>query len=264
MKIRIEPYKMFSGGAKALAHRAGILRATRKQVEKHGDFDFVINWGSSERRFNAEYVNSPEAVARASDKLETAKVLGNFGIAQPDFTTDHDVASEWCSLGHCVLARKLLRANSGRGIVLVDPSRGDTLPSAPLYTKYIPKTTEYRVHVLGDRIIDAQEKKRSTEVPDEKVNWQIRNHRNGFVFARDGVVLPDCVKDAAVRAVSALDLDFGAVDIGYNAKRDKCRVYEVNTAPGLEGTTLDRYYEAFCEVFPALKGGMYAKRRRAA
>lgn len=263
-KIRIEPYKTWSGGAKRLGLRCGILRATRKQVERHGDFDIIINWGRSEGRFNGEYVNKPEAVQLASDKLQAAQRLGNYGIEQPDYTTDKEVAEGWLRDGDSVVARKLLRANSGRGIVLVSPEDEVSLPVAPLYTKYIPKTTEFRVHVLADRVIDVQEKKRNREVPDDEVNWQIRNHCNGFVFARDGVVLPDCVRDAAVRAVSVLGLDFGAVDLGYNAKRDKCRVYEVNTAPGLEGSTLDAYYEAFLEVFPALKGGMYEKRRRVA
>ena len=54
MKIRIEPYKRWSGGAKALGERCGILRATPRQVERHGDFDVVINWGNSEKRFGGE------------------------------------------------------------------------------------------------------------------------------------------------------------------------------------------------------------------
>ncbi len=254
---------MFSGGAKALGLRAGILRATRRQVERHGDFDYIINWGRSERRFNGEYVNDPEAVALASNKLDSARALGSRSVPQPDFTTDVEVVEGWLRHGDKVVARRLLRANSGRGIVLLSPEEDPSIPSAGMYTKYIPKSTEFRVHVVAGRIIDYQEKKRRTDCPDSSVNWQIRNSRNGFVFARGEVSLPDCVGDAALAAVDALKLDFGAVDVGYNAKRDKCRVYEVNTAPGLEGTTLDKYYEAFLERFPALRGGMYEKRRRA-
>jgi len=264
VKIRIEPYKMWSGGAKALGQRAGILRATRRQVEKHGDFDYIINWGRTERRFEGDYINDPSCVANACNKLDSAKILGCSGVPQPDFTTDSDVAEKWIADGHSVVARTLLRANSGRGIVLVTPENGQELPRAPLYTKYIPKTTEFRVHVVRGEIIDVQEKRRSTEVPDDEVNWQIRNNCNGFIFARNDVTVPRCVSSAAISAVTALGLDFGAVDIGYNAKRDKCRVYEVNTAPGLEGTTLESYYEAFATAFPALERGAYARRRRAA
>jgi len=263
MKIRIEPYKMWSGGAKALGLRAGILRATRRQVSKHGDFDYIINWGNTERRFEGEYINNPEAVATACNKLETARILGNFGVPQPDYTTDIEVSRVWWEEDQIVVCRTLLRANSGRGITLASKEREVCVVRAPLYTKYIPKTTEYRIHVLGDQVIDAQEKRKRQEVPNEEVDYQVRNAAAGWVFCRDNVTVPACVSDAAIRSVSALDLDFGAVDVGFNARRDKCRVYEVNTAPGLEGTTLDNYYEAFEGILPALRGGRYALRRRA-
>lgn len=259
MRIRIEPYKLWSGGAKALGVRAGILRATRRQVRKWGDFEVVINWGRSERRFNGEYINIPEAVANASDKLRTAQIFGNDGVPQPDYTQDKVVAEGWLSEGHTVVCRKLLRASKGRGIVLVEP--GQTLPHAPMYTKYVKKAEEYRIHVAFGEVIDAQMKKRRLEVHENEVNWQIRNAHNGWVFARDGVDPPRCVKAAAVASVSALGLDFGAVDIGYNVKKGEAVVYEVNTAPGLEGTTLDTYYTAFVKRFPQLTTGAYRRRR---
>jgi glutathione synthase/RimK-type ligase-like ATP-grasp enzyme len=260
--VRIEPYKMWSGGAKALGERAGILRATKKQVAKHGDFDFIINWGNSQRRFNGEYINKPEAVANASDKLATASILGSYAVPQPDYTRDIQVAQQWYDEGRTVVCRTLLRANSGRGIQLASKD-GQDLVKAPLYTKYVKKSDEYRVHVVGGKAIDVQQKKKRQEVDNEKVNYQIRNACNGWVFCRDGVVAPTCVTDAAVRAVDALGLDFGAVDIGYNRKHDRADVYEVNTAPGLEGTTLDKYYEAFSVTLPELSRGAYARRRAA-
>lgn len=261
MTIRIEPYKRWSGGAKALGNRCGILRATPRQVEKHGNFRFIINWGNSQRRFQGEYVNKPEAVAKASNKLGSAEVLGNFGVPQPPYTTDFAVAKAWWDDGETVVCRTLLRANGGRGIVLASSGEGTDLVKAPMYTKYIKKADEYRLHVLGDRVIDTQQKRKRQEVPNEAVNYQIRNAANGWVFCRDEVRAPEPVIAAAIRAVDALGLDFGAVDVGYNRRDEAACVYEVNTAPGLEGTTLDKYYEAFLEVFPQLREGMYRVRR---
>lgn len=262
MKIRIEPYKLWSGGAKALGLRAGILRATKRQVAKYGDFDVVINWGRSERRFNGEYINAPENVVLASDKLRAAEALREHGTPQPDFTTSQEEAKKWAEEGSVVVCRKLLRASQGRGIVLA--STPDEVVKAPLYTRYVKKADEFRVHVAFGKVLDVQQKKRRLEVPDDQVNWQIRNAKNGWVFARDGVDAPAVVRDAAVSAVAALGLDFGAVDVGYNAKRGEAAVYEVNTAPGLEGTTLETYYEAFAERLPQINGGAYLRRRRAA
>lgn len=266
MKIRIEPYKTWSGGAKALGKKCGILRATQAQVNKHGDFDVIINWGRNTRRFNGQYINTPDAVVRATDKKASFEAFQAASVPCPAVTTDRTVAEQWLGDGRSVVARKLLRANGGRGIVLVTPEGselGDTheLPNAPLYVEYFKKAEEFRVHVFGNTVIDVQQKKRRLEVPDEQVNWQIRNASNGWVFARENVEAPDCVKDSAGLAVSALGLDFGAVDVGYNRHKGTCVVFEVNTAPGLEGSTLDSYYEAFLAKFPDLRGGMYRRRR---
>ena len=216
-KIRIQPYKRWSGGAKALGNRCGILRATPRQVERHGDFDYIINWGSSERKFNGTYVNEPEKVAIASNKLRAAETLGNYGVPQPTYTTDTEVAQGWLDEGSSVVCRTLLRANSGRGIILCTAENGTPLAKAPLYTKYVKKADEYRVHVLGDRVIDVQQKRKRQEVDNEEVNYQIRNASNGWVFCRDGVEPSPYVTDAAVRAVSALGLDFGAVDVVFRS-----------------------------------------------
>lgn len=260
--IRIQSYRgAKSVSARNISKRCGILLATPRQVRKYGDFEHIINWGSSEDKFNGQYLNSPHAVAVACNKLDTAERFREAGVPQPDYTTNREVAQEWLTNGHTVVERHLLRANSGRGIVVATPDGAGVLTRAPLYTKYIRKSTEFRVHVCRGQVIDYQEKKRRHDVPDDNVNWQIRNWGNGFCYARSDVELPEIVSSASVLAVSALGLDFGAVDIGYNARRNKCRVYEVNTAPGVEGSTLDSYYEAFAAIYPQIRGGRYATRR---
>ena len=50
---------------------------------------------------------------------------------------------------------------------------------------------------------------------------------------------------AATNAIDAIGLDFGAVDVGYDEKTNTCVVYEINTAPGIEGSTVDWYAERF-------------------
>jgi D-alanine-D-alanine ligase-like ATP-grasp enzyme len=48
-------------------------------------------------------------------------------------------------------------------------------------------------------------------------------------------------------AIKSLGLDFGAIDMIYNERRNQYYVLEVNTACGLTGTTLDKYVEVFKE-----------------
>ena len=64
------------------------------------------------------------------------------------------------------------------------------------------------------------------------------------MFCRDDVVRNDTMDLLAISAVDSLGLDFGAVDIIWNESEDQYYVLEVNTAPGVEGTTLQKYTEA--------------------
>jgi D-alanine-D-alanine ligase-like ATP-grasp enzyme len=53
------------------------------------------------------------------------------------------------------------------------------------------------------------------------------------------------VTSEAIKAVNCLGLYFGAADVIWNDKEQRAYVLEVNTAPGLEGTTLENYANAF-------------------
>jgi glutathione synthase/RimK-type ligase-like ATP-grasp enzyme len=68
------------------------------------------------------------------------------------------------------------------------------------------------------------------------------------VYCREDVSPPAEALDIAVKAVAALGLDFGAVDVAWNEHYNKCVVFEVNTAPGLYGHTLDVYVNAIKEM----------------
>lgn len=261
-KIRIEPYKYWSGGAKELGERCGILRATKRQVEKHGDFDLIINWGSTKRRFKGEYLNEPEDVSRACDKLESFRLFTERGVACPPWTTERDVVSEWLRDGCSAVVRQMLRANTGRGIIILSPDFDEEIPRAPLYTQYVKKADEYRVHVFKGSVIDVQQKRKRLEVDNDDVDYQIRNSTSGWVYCRGGVDAPSAVLSAGQTAVDALGLDFGAADIGWNRKKEEPCVYEVNTAPGLEGQTLEAYYNVLRTHYPVLRSGRYLLRRK--
>lgn len=177
--------------------------------------------------------------------LEPEPKEGDF-VRTPAFTTNKQEAFGWLVNGATVVERHVLNGNSGAGIRLVEPNGEEGLQHAPLYVKYVPKKQEYRVHVCGGKAVDIQRKARRKDVEDDAINWKIRNHDNGFIFARneDGVVPPD-VPFQAVLAVKLLGLDFGAVDVIFNDKEQKAYVLEVNTAPGLSGTTLEGYVSRF-------------------
>lgn len=160
-------------------------------------------------------------------------------VASPQFSLFSNGVTQFDS--KWVVARTLTNASEGRGITIFN--KDDTPPPAPLYTEYISKKKEFRVHVWNNEVIDVAEKRKKKGYEADR-NTKIRNTANGYVFCRTGVVEPNGIRQLALDAVSALDRTYGAVDIIWNEKRDKCYVLEVNSRPGMEGTTVEKYANA--------------------
>jgi glutathione synthase/RimK-type ligase-like ATP-grasp enzyme len=250
--MKIIPYKIGSQSASLLAEGLGIWRVNPKKTTRVKT-DTLINWGCSQivRPIQCKTIlNLPEYVTLASNKLSSFKEFKQAGVPTPEWIEDRVEAVKWLTEGYDVCVRHRLNGHSGEGLEVVlgeknNPNFAHDLPEAPLYTKYIPKDQEYRAHVFDGRVIFTQRKARKLEVPDEEVNWKVRNLAGGFIYANQAVELSPIAADIAVDAVNALGLDFGAVDIIYNKRRDAYYVLEVNTAPGLSGSTLEAYVEAF-------------------
>lgn len=102
-----------------------------------------------------------------------------------------------------------------------------------------PIVEEYRVHSWQGKSLRAAVKVPSR--PDHHP-W-IRSHNSGWKFSYDPDRIPKGIRKLAHQAVAALGMDFGAVDLG-QLEDGGFIVLEVNSAPGLEGQTFDRYEQA--------------------
>lgn len=242
------PYNPNSQSAKSLADKLAILRA--KHEGKPLNVDVLVNWGASS--FKREVVakriiNKPDCVAIAANKLLSFKRFSECKVSIPEFTENKEEALKWLEEGKTVVARTILTGHSGAGIIIADPENQNDLPEAKLYTRYIPKKEEYRVHVCNRSAFYWQRKARKNDAQDDQVNWRVRNHANGFIYQHNNVQKHNKAYDLALDAVVALGLDFGAVDLVYNQKKDKWFVLEVNTACGLEGYSAEVYAHAIGE-----------------
>lgn len=239
------PYKEGSESAKNLAFNIN-AKLLKSQSPSRFFTSPVINWGNSKRVIASlsGVLNNPKFVKRALNKLSTFEILKTNNVSIPDFTTDIEVAKQWIEDGEWVVCRTLLESHSGRGIVLAKTV--EELTRCPLYVKYFKKTYEFRIHVFNNKVIDYVQKRKRNEVPETEYNKYIRSHNNGWVFCRDDIIERDTLKTLAVDAVKALRLDFGAVDI-VMMSNGKAKVLEVNCAPALEGTTLERYTQAIVD-----------------
>lgn len=242
-KFWIWPYNGGSNAAFNLAVALGgrIIRRRDSKYRRNPQ-DRVINWGSSQGFDNGPMVNSPVAVRRATSKMETFRALADAGVQTPSWTQDHGVASEWVQKGR-ILGRDLDHGSQGRGITVYE--RGAVVGKHQFYVRYMKKEREFRVHVMNGTVIFTQEKLKKKGVDD--ADKYIRSHNRGWCFAFLHLAehpAPQAVLDSGVAAVRALGLDFGAADIAWS-ERSGATVLEVNSAPGIEESSLAAYANAF-------------------
>lgn len=263
-KTFVYGYKPGSQSARALASSlaAPLIRHTGSTF-RGSQAKTVINWGSSklpEQVLNCNVLNKQAVVKCAGNKLRffehqtigtspgtPTSVTSDLFPRLVMWTSNKDNALRWLTEGCTIVTRTVLTGHSGSGIIIVEP--GSELPDAPLYTKYVKKDSEWRVHVMKTgsnsegSVIDIQRKIRNPD--QEPTNWQVRSHANGFIFVRNEINPPPDVVEQALRAFNRSGLDFGAVDVIFNRHQDRAYVLEINTAPGLQGQTVESYVNGF-------------------
>jgi hypothetical protein len=258
-RLKVFPYKLGSISAKSLANSLGVKRVRPTYDARRRDI--IINWGNSRPagfKGSITDLNTHAAIALACNKLNTFQALEAAGFQHLPLwcTTRYEAdqllytASEGGTTSAGIYCRTSLTGHSGSGIVIA--SNTYDLVDAPLYTVGTKHKYEFRVHVFKGKVLDVQQKKRKRGLGPSGSG--IRNHSNGWIYARSDISIPSIITEASINAVAILGLDFGAVDIGYRERDGKAFVFEVNTAPGLVGTTLTKYTEAFNNYLEELNG----------
>lgn len=158
-----------------------------------------------------------------------------------EFTTKMADAEMWCSNGDTVFGRLYLNSSCGKGIKVFTSFEDVTL--CPVYTLYKKKKREFRIHVFKEQVVAVVEKKRKVGWEDAR-DTKIRNLANGYVFVQGVLDEPEGLRELALRAAAVSPSDFRGVDIGYNELKNELFVIEVNSAPGIQGSNVDKYLQA--------------------
>jgi glutathione synthase/RimK-type ligase-like ATP-grasp enzyme len=263
-RFYIYPYKRGSVGARSLATslEGRLIRLQGSSFSK-APTRHVVNWGACHCPPGYHPLNPSQLTRVTRDKLQTFKTLSSpvEGLTLPripPWTESRQEASQWLSDGD-VVVRHSLTGQGGSGIQIVDKGQTE-LPVAQLYTKYIKKDSEYRVHVFKSslqgpyEVIHVQRKIRNPT--KEPTDWRVRSHNNGFIFARNNAqgqpyieACPEDVRQQAILAVARSGLDFAGVDVLWNSHLSQAFIIELNSAPGLEGATVNYYRDAVLKYY---------------
>lgn len=232
---------------------------SKKPLQKLAPNSIVVNYGRSTLpdwyndaiESGVKIINHPEAVANSVDKRKAIPLLAASAVNCLISTEDKGVAKLWVMDGNKVVARTITNGKKGNGIKFITSL--DNFVDAPLYTLHYDKTHEFRVHVLGGKVIDYVQKKKMgaeklAKLGIDEPNLLIRNHKRGWVFARKNIFVVEAIKDLALKATKAIGLDLCAVDIlakfTENGEFIDAVVCETNSAPGMsDKNTFDAYTE---------------------
>lgn len=184
--------------------------------------DLVVNWGDR-NILDASNVLNPVLPA---NKLAELVVLREGGVPTVPFSTDKEQPNWLARTMHHQEARDL-RANLRRG---------------DYYVQFVPVVREFRIHIWRGKSIRTGIKMPRIDNPDTRFrSWEAGWKLDYGTVCQEN--MRQTYRDIAKRAIRVLGLDFGAVDLGIRPNGSVV-VFEVNSAPGLEGNTIDAYAHA--------------------
>ena len=285
MPINNDVYIWFSGATditgKTLMERLNVRGGKTKPT----DAKTVIGWGTKindKTTFakDVKVINHPNSILDNRNKYGALEKLRDAGVQVAKFMkSDQVVDTDLPVIGRTNWHQ------GGKGfwtcptMTLVNNAVQE---GAGYFQKLIEIKEEYRVHVFGDKVIYrvkkvkrdnmkeafvAQNKEKiesiaakndvtlAPETMDyvlkqiakqhKEADMIVRSNTRGWKFSRINTIATG-LRDAAIEATKALGLTFAAVDCCVDAKGD-FYVIELNSGPGLKGSGLTAYVEAFKE-----------------
>ncbi len=207
------------------------LDATRRGLDR---CDVVINWGTSDLwACDAPLVFNRDAES-AINKFEMIKTLKNAGVPVPEYKTVGDNIQALADTQGCVYIRGFDNETRYAPVDSFDTDN-DAYASRPVAMK----RREYRLHVFDGQIFAMYEK-----VPKESFIGMPKLFKAETCdFRRVEPTISLCNLEGqsiAKRAVRALGLDYGAVDMIRTMGGASYVVCEVNSSSGLNTANVKR------------------------
>jgi ribosomal protein S6--L-glutamate ligase len=218
----------------------------------------LMEGGVVDAFLDVPWVNDREAVLRSRNKAGALATLADAGVPVPETqyvsnpADEDDVRAAFESFDGSVVVKpnsttrgigvaKVHDADSLAGVTdyldLVHDYRA-TGDKSYLVQEYLPEAADYRVMVLDGEVVGAVQR----EAPE---GWKHNVHRGADAA---GVDLAQDLRDLAVAAADALDIDFLGVDVLVTAGR--AVVNETNARPTIDDES--KYEAGFYDNLAAL------------
>jgi len=221
----------YSGTSSPSAHR---LAEVSPEVElvRDSSAEVDVNWGRADA--NAKLNRD---TSKATNKRVMRELFREHGVPMPTLYDVDEVQVPAIGRPDRHTRGKALWLCENDGAVKAALRGTPRKRAASHFMEYVSKERaprEFRVHVFLGNVIRTSLK--SYDAAAQEAG------RHYTTVSAEGF-RTDHVRDAARKAIKAVGLDFGAVDV--LANDDECWVLEANCAPGLGGTMPEVYANAF-------------------
>lgn len=192
----------------------------------------VIRWGTREALTldNCVVYNKIEGLENATNKLKSRQLFIENNVSCPKLVTPENIVATDLP----IIARPFEHSKGKNFIVLksINEFNAHYNNKKYYYSQFIDKSREFRIHAGHNKVIAVMEK---SKPKGDNIAWnRAQNDVDPFEYVPWSVVDEQnlkCVLEEALKAITAVKLDFGGVDVMY--KDGKAYVLEVNTAPTL-------------------------------
>ncbi len=234
------------------------LGALKSSDIKRGDV--LLRWGSTRRsekdalyeNRGMKILNSASSILRNTNKLGSLRLFAKAGLNVPKIYTDkHSIK------GFPVLGRDR-NHSGGKDIVIIQGSNNlssndfNKIPNKDFYVEFIPSKLEYRVHVFAGEVLRVTQKTfRGHDRNGDSIDNKSLIRNDTFGWGHSNIETNEVRKDilnACIKAVKAIGLDFGAVDVIISSVDEKPYILEVNTCPRLNSIGMKIYVDRIKEL----------------
>jgi hypothetical protein len=192
-------------------------------------------------------VNSCESIFKMSSKQKLSRFLGDTDIIVPRYYPYRKGDPLPQGITFPILARHNFH-RAGMDIVVCNSER-DIPWGVEALVPFYPTSREYRVHVVFDEIIKVMRK--VADNPNMAHPF-IRTSHYGWNYRLsdlDQVICAESLVDVATRASKKLGCAFCGVDLAWSKELKKWIVWEMNSAPSLNESSIALYRDRIVKHF---------------